>query len=162
MYLKRLDGLLCYCSPTGKAIPAHYKCVHHLCTNVAVSTTFTHPGNDSRHDMQGPTDSLPWEAPAAGAGAGPSAATAPGGSTLQPWGDAGGGATAGASGGRERTGNAEITPLEVLHSLLSRTHHCKDTTLNKLPVVTVITTIFIVIFTSVPVIGGPPEMMQYQ
>lgn len=61
--------------------------------------------------MQGPTDSLPWEGQGAGAGAGSSAA---GGGALQPWGDAaGGGATAGASGGRERSGNAEITPLEV-------------------------------------------------
>lgn len=62
-----------------------------------------------KYDMQDPTDSLPWEGQ--GAGAGPSTA---GGSALQPWGNAGGGATAGASGGRERSGNAEITPLEVL------------------------------------------------
>ena len=61
--------------------------------------------------MQGASDSLPWEGQGAGAGAGPSSA---GGSALQPWGDAGGGVTAGASGGRERSGNAEITPLEVL------------------------------------------------
>lgn len=60
--------------------------------------------------MQGPSDGLPWEGQ--GAGAGPSTAAASGGSALQPWGDAGGSATAGA-GGRERGGNAEITPLEV-------------------------------------------------
>ena len=65
--------------------------------------------------MQGPTDGLPWEGPGVGAGAGPSAA---GGSALQPWGDSSGGATAGASGGRERSGNAEITPLEVLKPAL--------------------------------------------
>ena len=67
--------------------------------------------------MQGATDSLPWEGH--GAGAGPSTA---GGSALQPWGDAGGGATAGASGGRERSGNAEITPLEVLTPALPDSH----------------------------------------
>ena len=61
--------------------------------------------------LQGPADSLPWEGQGVGAGAAPSAA---GGSALQPWGEAGGGTTAGASGGRERSGNAEITPLEVL------------------------------------------------
>ena len=61
--------------------------------------------------MQGPSDALPWEGQGAGAGA--SAAATPGGSALQPWGDAGGSARAGVSGGRDRSGNAEITPLEV-------------------------------------------------
>ena len=59
--------------------------------------------------VQGATDALPWENQTAGAGAGPSAA-APGGSALQPWGNSGPGA---ASPGQERSGNAEITPLEV-------------------------------------------------
>ncbi|KAL0036308.1 hypothetical protein WJX77_001773 [Trebouxia sp. C0004] len=62
--------------------------------------------------LQGPTDALPWEARSAGAGAGPSGAAGPGGSALQPWGDNAGASATGASG-HERSGNAEITPLEV-------------------------------------------------
>lgn len=62
--------------------------------------------------LQGPTDALPWEVRSAGAGAGPSVAAGPGGSALQPWGDNAGASATGASG-HERSGNAEITPLEV-------------------------------------------------
>jgi len=64
--------------------------------------------------VQGPTDALPWEARSAGAGAaaGPSGAAGPGGSALQPWGDNAGASATGAAG-HERSGNAEITPLEV-------------------------------------------------
>ncbi|KAL0052590.1 hypothetical protein WJX82_004414 [Trebouxia sp. C0006] len=63
--------------------------------------------------LQGPTDPcLPWETWSAGAGAGPSGAAGPGGSALQPWGDNAGASATGASG-HERSGNAEITPLEV-------------------------------------------------
>ncbi len=63
--------------------------------------------------VQGPTDPcLPWETWSAGAGAGPSGAAGPGGSALQPWGDNAGASATGASG-HERSGNAEITPLEV-------------------------------------------------
>ena len=59
--------------------------------------------------MQGASDALPWENQNAPGGAGPSAA-APGANALQPWGN-----TAGttASSAQERSGNAEITPLEV-------------------------------------------------
>ena len=60
--------------------------------------------------VQGPTDALPWETRSAGAG--PSGAAGPGGSALQPWGDNAGASATGASG-HERSGNAEITPLEV-------------------------------------------------
>ncbi|KAA6420881.1 MAG: ATPase family AAA domain-containing protein [Trebouxia sp. A1-2] len=60
----------------------------------------------------GPTDALPWEIRSAGAGADPSGAAGPGGSALQPWGDNAGASATGASG-HERSGNAEITPLEV-------------------------------------------------
>ena len=62
--------------------------------------------------VQGPTDALPWETRSAGAGAGPSGAAGPGGSAMQPWGDNAGASATGASG-HERSGNAEITPLEV-------------------------------------------------
>ena len=61
--------------------------------------------------VQGPT-ALPWESRSAAAGAGPSGAPGPGGSALQPWGDNAGASATGASG-HERSGNAEITPLEV-------------------------------------------------
>lgn len=67
--------------------------------------------------VQGPTDALPWEIRSAGAGADPSGAAGPGGSALQPWGDNAGASATGASG-HERSGNAEITPLEV------RSYHC--------------------------------------
>ena len=81
-------------------------CCLHVCSSSS---------SKQSRSVQGPTDSLPWEGQGVGAGAAPSAA---GGSTLQPWGEATGGATAGASGGRERSGNAEITPLEVLKPAL--------------------------------------------
>ena len=60
--------------------------------------------------LQCASDALPWENQNAAAGAGPSAA-APGASALQPWGNTAGTA---ASSAQERSGNAEITPLEVV------------------------------------------------
>ena len=67
--------------------------------------------------LQGGTDGLPWEAPKA-AGAGPS-----GSGALQPY--APGGAAGGPMPGtaRDRSGNAEITPLEVISAPLCTGHH---------------------------------------
>lgn len=109
--------LLCCCCVTV-ALDAHDQVCNHLLAGCytlasAMLTCATVSIVKVKDGMQGPTDNLPWEGQGAGAGAGAGPSTA-GGSALQPWGDAGGGATAGASGGRERSGNAEITPLEVL------------------------------------------------
>ena len=73
---------------------------------------------------QGSADGLPWEGTRAGAGQG---ATASGAGPLQPYGSSAGGAVPGQA--RERSGNAEITPLEVCHLVIHDPAHSRSSLL---------------------------------